>query len=140
MAQQIAALSAAYAIKGAMAVGEGLWLGRPDMIAGGLQMLAAAAAGGVVARQLASVPSSGGGGGATSTSLGGNAAASSTTGLRSPTQPQQQGPTSLSVTVQTLNPKSVDWDQVWASAAEAFGRHLERGGSTGPVTINYDRK
>lgn len=102
-----------------------------------------AAAASVIAAGLANVArissvrfgsTSAGGGGSTGAASGGTPLRG---GLRDSERSGQ--PMNVTVQVNALDPSSVNWDRISQNIADSLGRHLERGGSTGPVTLNFER-
>ena len=86
----------------------------------------------------------GGGGGASVGGLGGGGtpligATASGADLSSRLDANQQQGATINLTVQALDPEGVDWDRVIGDVMEAAGNHIDRGGSTGPVTFNVER-
>lgn len=82
------------------------------------------------------IGSGGGGGGG----IGGASGGGTPTGSLRGSDPSPGQQVQVSVQVNALDPSSVNWDRISENIAESFGRHLGRGGSTGPVTINFERR
>lgn len=78
----------------------------------------------------------GGGGGGIGGASGGGTPVSRGS-LRGPEQGGQ--PMQVTVQVNALDPASVNWDRISQNIADSLGRHLERGGSAGPVQISFER-
>ena len=77
-----------------------------------------------------------GGGSASIPSVGANP---SGVGLSTSQPNSQNQPVEINLIVQALDPESVNWDRVIADVMESAGNHINRGGSTGPVTFNVER-
>lgn len=140
-AQVLASLAAEAAVRAIMATALGFYhlanfnpAGAAAAFTSAQQYALVGAVAGIAARQLAN-----------SARLGGGPIGSSTnpavTREATPNSSNTGAGQAMNITVQVnaLDPSSVDWDRISQNIAESLGRHLGRGGSTGPVQISFER-